>query len=194
LEHAAHVLGQIGDHSEEAPIVADLGGDQCPEGRRAQHVSPGYHRRFRVSMLVHALVQILDLALGDKRMFGRIIVADQHPHEKPQHANAAEDVEDRGPAIIVQDQTGQHIGEHCAELGTGEHQRTDYRSLLGRGPLRQHGIQRREGRALAQTHKDTQHYQAGRIAPNDCQRRQQREYRGRQDADAEGVLATELLR
>lgn len=124
-----------------------------------------------MGVLVHTIVQVLDLFLGDERMLIRVVEADQYPHDKPQHADAAEDVEDHGPTVTVQDQAGPQIGEHRAELGTSEHQRADYRSLLRRRPLRQHGVQRREGRALTEAHEDPQNGQTGMLAPADHHRR-----------------------
>lgn len=62
-------------------------------------MTPGYWRRFRVGVLVHTFVQVFHLALRNEWMLIRIVVTDQHPHEEPQHADSAEHVENRGPAV-----------------------------------------------------------------------------------------------
>lgn len=56
MKHAAHVFREIGDQGEETPVVTDLGSDQRPDRRRAQHMAPRYGRRFRVGVLVHTFV------------------------------------------------------------------------------------------------------------------------------------------
>jgi len=178
VQHAVHVLGQIGDHGEEAPIVADLSGDQCPDGRRSQHVPPGYRRWFGMYVFIHSLMQVFDFALGDEWVLIRVIIADQYPNDEPEQTNAAEHIEHRRPRSVMQDHTRQRIGQHGTELGPGEYHRSDYRSLLWRRPLRQHSVQCWKGGAFAQTHENSQHYQTDVFTPLHHHWCEQREYRG----------------
>jgi hypothetical protein len=79
------------------------------------------------------------------------------------------------------------------KLCPGEDEGADLGSLLRWRPLGEHRVQRREGRALAETHEDPENDEGDAAPGLHRDRGKQGEDGRREDAQAQGVFAPEAL-
>lgn len=139
MEHVAHVLRQERQHRVVAPVEAKVRDADRVERERHEQLADG-QRRPRVVRVAQVTrdAQVLALAPRDPAVRQRRLERQEHPGDRPDQADAAEDVEGGRPAAVeagVAQVAAQWVRDHSAHHCTRESHCRHPAAVLFRGPL-----------------------------------------------------------
>lgn len=193
LEYAGGVLGQVSHEDVAAPVATHGARDQGPKGARGQQVAPRYGRWVRMGVGLKFSPEMVGLAFRNEGMGGGTVVAENDPEYEPDARGHAREVEDRGPAEVVDEGTVTGCYQEDASGRAQVDDRGDLGALVGWNPLGQKHAHGGLGHALAETREGLENDEEGRAAPGYGAWSDEGAEGGQNDADAEGVFATKFF-